>query len=205
MAWKRDPFRACSYVLLIGFNTQGQILSQSTIEIIENIHGLCSMIDATCMCGKCPITRSSIDDAQAWNESMIVNALARPDTNIYTETLLFAMYACTYNLSTDLWQNSFVPAHCASRLLGNLQRLELEDAFGFSTDFLLWLICVGGAFSTEKQIRASYVALIGGRYSRLLDGDHNSWSMIQPILGRFLWCDTKFTVPFSSFWKEVAP
>ena len=125
--------------------------------------------------------------------------------NDVLEACLYAVYVCTYKLSTSIWEGSFIPAFCTAQILEMLQNSENDEKWDAFPQLLLWLLFVGGAFSERKLVRLQFAALILGSYRNRIAGLHGSWEETREILEQFVWSKRTLSVYFQTFWEEIHP
>jgi hypothetical protein len=206
LAWKRDPFRRSFYQVPLGFMLQPFDYPRELRTVLENINALCVIRNNVCMCGESVLNRIQIDNAQANIESSLVNLQENSliPSPIF-RAIVLAAYACTYNLSTEMWEATFLPNFCSTKLLSVLQDSELDACWDNQSEMLIWLLYVGGSFAENKRVRLRYLALIHGSYrSRLVDtGD--VWEPVKTILSKFIWSSSAFEERVKQFWSEVYP
>jgi hypothetical protein len=204
----RDPFREQIYVVPSGFDSAMATLPVDMLVVLEDVNALCSLTDVRCMCGHLPLNMMQIENAQAWIESRIVDLLndykSTGIADSQFEACLFATYLCTYQLSTCIWEGSFIPAFCTAQLLRTLQSSEKEMWFLWS-ELLTWLLYIGGAFATVRRTRVHYIALILGTYRSEVHEAHKSWETLEELMKTFVWSKTAMGEKVRKFWDEVHP
>ncbi|KAF2729389.1 hypothetical protein EJ04DRAFT_502503 [Polyplosphaeria fusca] len=208
LCYIRDPYREQFYVVPPGFMSVTATFPWDMLVVLEDLNALCALINARCMCGHVPINTVQIDNTQAWIESRLVDLL---NEHKYTalndppfEACIYATYICTYQLSTSIWEGSFIPAFCTSQILRILQESENEMWFLWS-ELLTWLLYIGGAFATDKKIRVHFIASILGTYRNEVHELHKSWESLEELLMTFIWSRNAMSEKVRQFWDEVHP
>lgn len=207
--WMRDPYRQSFYIIPPGFEISHPQMSEDLVEILEDLNALCILLDARCMCGDLPLNAMQIDNAQASIESRLINLLAQSRVSERTqpvhEVCIYAIYACTYKLSTDIWDGSFIPSFCSSKILDLMQKTESRAEWELKPSLLLWILFVGGSFGEKPAIRLQFIALILGTYRERISKLHSTWPEAEQVLRMFVWSNRVMGASFRSFWRELHP
>ncbi|KAM3088349.1 hypothetical protein ACMFMG_002402 [Clarireedia jacksonii] len=93
--------------------------------------------------------------------------------------------------------------HVSLRLLRELQQVNDDPIWDDHSELLLWLLYIGGAFTTTETVRSDYIILLRLNNSSILRGLYKSWQELYEILKRFIWSDSAFTSDVKALWEEV--
>ncbi|PQE26603.1 N-ethylmaleimide reductase protein [Rutstroemia sp. NJR-2017a BBW] len=106
-------------------------------------------------------------------------------------------------LCCKVWCALVIPTHISLRLLRELQKANDDPVWEDHPELLLWLLYIGGAFTTTETVRSDYVILLRLNTSSRLRGLYKSWQELHEILKRFIWSDAAFTPHVKALWEEV--
>jgi hypothetical protein len=204
LAWSRDSFHDSLYTLPAGFIPMTDLFNGDIKAIFEDIHALQCMRDSPACQSQDPRTIRQFDNQQAWIESKIHETRSRLSENEYLlECCLIVAYLCTYLMYTDVWHGSLIPEHCSSQLLRKLQQMTSSTKWNGKQDLLLWLVCMGGAFTSRGIMRSEYSVLMNGTYHEQIHPLAETWESVESRLKMFFWSEKAFREPCRVFWAET--
>ncbi|KAF1994212.1 hypothetical protein P154DRAFT_527224 [Amniculicola lignicola CBS 123094] len=207
--WTRDPTRAKTYEVPVGFSSVTGLLSSKFLAVLEDVNAVCTQLDARCLPNDFPINKIEIDSEQAWIECRLVTLLShwkklRVVDPVY-EACIFATYLCTYKLSTTIWNGSYVPAFCAAQLLRILQRPRDFSRWEDHPELLLWLLYVGGAFADNWRTQLKFSTLALNLYRDVVEDLHRDWHLTRETMMTFVWSQHAMERKVREFWDELHP
>lgn len=150
---------------------------------------------------------SAVLRCKLWPASML--SVSVPQTfNAYVLSLAYQIalfFAHTYQMRlthgcpADFAKQPFL----STRLLHQLQKSSSDPMWDAHSDIVVWLLVVGGAFTSEKSVRSHYIALLRSHYSTRCVRRYQSRKQLLEILRRFIWSEKGFLSQVVSFLKEV--
>jgi hypothetical protein len=209
LCWSVDSDRLSHYVIPPGFYGVMSRFPPAFAVVLEDLNALCSLIDERCGNGTSSIYELRVDDGQAWIESRLADLFTAHRESgsqdpVY-EACIFAVFLCTYKLSTVIWEGCYISEWLASQVIRSLSRIPDAMLSGVSPEFLLWLLCVSGALGQRKTTRLQCSMLIQKKYRNQLEGLHSDWSSMRRLLKQYTWSDFVLEQEFRPFWEELHP
>lgn len=200
LQWKRDSYSPSLFRLPPGFQVRSQVLTKEFVEILEDIHAL-SCIRVFSGPSNCkPLAMANINNHQASIQSRLVGLVGHSPI---LECCKLAAYLCSSMLCCQVWCALVIPTHVSLRLLRELQQANDDPVWEDHPELLLWLLYIGGAFTTTETVRSDYVVLLRLNTSSRLRGLYKSWQELLNILKQFIWSDVAFTSDVKALWEEV--
>ncbi|KAI0487346.1 hypothetical protein F4859DRAFT_252095 [Xylaria cf. heliscus] len=201
LQWTRDSLPSSFFRLSPGFQRRSQFFTEEFIEILEDLHAL------QCVRNSPPFTKydvammASINNHTAFIQSRLVNLL---DLSPVTSCCRLAAYLCSAMLCCKVWCPLVIPPHISSQLLRELQQANNDAIWDDHPDLLLWLLYIGGAFTSAGAVRSGYIALLRSNNAYRFLGLYESWPKSLGTLKQFPWSEKAFMTHFKAFWEETS-
>jgi hypothetical protein len=112
------------------------------------------------------------------------------------------MWTAGTMLSWPVFADSGLQPHISSQLLNKLQHAGDDPAWDDHPDLLLWLLCIGGAFSPTGTLRSEYVVLLRANSGTRFGESYRSWENLLETTKQFIWSEKAFTSPVRAIWEE---
>ncbi|KAL7895445.1 hypothetical protein HDV63DRAFT_381529 [Trichoderma sp. SZMC 28014] len=199
--WQRDSFTPDFYQLPLGFQKISHLLSDSFIEVLEDLHALQCIRDCSIYKKGDPFIMAYINNHTASIQSRLANLVI---TSPMLKGCYIAAYICSIMLCCHVWCTLAIPSYLSSQLLDLLQRTEQNIIWDENPDMLLWVQYIGGTFASPGPIRSRYIELLQTNISTRSSMVCNSRSRILEIMRKFVWSDLAFKSEASTFWEELA-
>lgn len=218
--WQRDSFTPDFYQLPLGFQEISHLLSDSFIEVLEDLHALQCIRDCSIYRKGDPFIMAYINNHTASIQSRLANLVI---TSPMLRGCYIAAYICSIMLCCHIWCTLAIPvsyfvlavheetvliccmkSYLSSQLLDLLQRTEQDGTWDENPDILLWLQYIGGTFASPGPIRSRYIELLRTNISTRISMGYNARSKILEIMRKFIWSDLAFKSEASVFWEELA-
>ncbi|KAM3066693.1 hypothetical protein ACMFMF_010198 [Clarireedia jacksonii] len=200
LQWKRDSYPPSFFRLPPGFQVRSHILTKELVETLEDIHALQSIRELSSSSSYNPVSMAHINNHQASIQSRLVGLVYHSPV---LECCKLAAYLCSSMLCCKVWCALVIPNHVSLRLLRELQQVNDDPIWDDHSELLLWLLYIGGAFTTTETVRSDYIILLRLNNSSILRGLYKSWQELYEILKRFIWSDSAFTSDVKALWEEV--
>ncbi|KAI1122969.1 hypothetical protein F5Y10DRAFT_286608 [Nemania abortiva] len=198
LRWTRDSFPQSYFRLPPGFQMRSHLLSKNFIEVLEDLHALQCIRNATSSKLCEALTMAYINNHSAFVQSRLA---ALPNLSSVVACCRLAAYLCSTMLSCKIWCALVIPFHVSSRLLSELQKANDDPVWNDHPDLLLWLLYTGGAFAPAGVVQSNYVALLRSNSSRC-GHLYASWPVLLETVKRFIWSEKAFRAHFRAFWED---
>ncbi|KAH7379158.1 hypothetical protein DE146DRAFT_305384 [Phaeosphaeria sp. MPI-PUGE-AT-0046c] len=178
-------------------------------SILEDLHALCKTIDANngeeehTMTAPLPIST-----LQANLESRVVDILydvrlsKSSDDPIY-EACAFAVYLCTYELSTGIWVGCYNPEICVNQIIRRVVGALRDMSHISHEEVLFWLLYVSGGLTLRNHTRAKVVALMKTLLRDRVEKYVKDWETTRQFLREYIWSEQAMDITLFRFWEEL--
>ncbi|KAF2093593.1 FMN-linked oxidoreductase [Rhizodiscina lignyota] len=200
LQWIRDPFSTTFFVLPPGFQKIIYLFSEDFIEVLKDIHALKCVQDIPGYSCQNPIEMLRVDNQQASIGSRLVDL---PKLSAYMEACYLAAYLSACMLCCKVWRHSVMPSHVSVHLLHKLQESNNSLFWNDHPDLLIWMLHLGGSFSSKGEIRSQYKALIQINKASRFRNTYRSLEELIRILNQFIWSEKAYRAQVEVFWREI--
>ncbi|KAF4969183.1 hypothetical protein FSARC_3559 [Fusarium sarcochroum] len=168
LRWTRESISPDFFEVPPGFQVRFHLFNEGFIEVIRDIHALQRIRDIY----RRGVSMALINSHTASIQSRLE---ALPKATPVSKCCHLAAYICSVMLCCTVWCALVIPSNVSTQLLRELQKVRKDPIWDEHTDLLLWLICIGGAFSPSGTVRSDYVALFRSTGSDVMSS-YDSWT-----------------------------
>ncbi len=199
--WSRSEAQQQEFILPPGFESVRALFSKGIIEVLEDLNAFRCLRESEHLDTLDPKRLVYIDNAQAWNESRLLQLQASADNyHPVVNCCLTAAYVCSYALFSEIWSGTFITSRLSKQLLQqvneSISSIENEDY----TNLLVWLVYIGAAFSADHETRLGFRTLV--RSLSDMWNCMNTWEQTLSVLRLFVWSDAIFLDRCRAVWEE---
>jgi hypothetical protein len=176
--------------------------------VLQDLDSLCRLVDIQCNSNERYLDTCPIDNDQANLESRLVDLLNECKHSLHEfdhwcEASILCAYVCTYQLSTGIWTNCFIPEVCMKRIL-ELVAQNTRGSYGIPVpDLVLWLLFICGGLTNREILRTQTAQLIHEIFPSSSEVGSKEWEELILILRTFIWCDHSMERKIFTFWNDV--
>jgi hypothetical protein len=120
------------------------------------------------------------------------------------EACIFAIYLCTYKLSTSIWASCYIPERCVDQIIRCVGEAVHNVRSVASSELLLWLMVICGGLTERRQVRIQVKVLIHNELCSYLGDFIRGWQASKEIMQRHIWCACAMESKVTSFWSELS-
>lgn len=176
--------------------------------VVQDLNTLCELIDIDCDDERESLGIFPINDDQANLESRIVDLLSDlrmglPDCDPVYEACIFALYLCTYKLSTSIWGSCYIPEKCVDQILRCIGEAAHSVHSAATSELIFWLLIVCGGLSERRHVRAQIEGLMYNGLHSYFGDFMRDWQASKKILKRYIWSTYAMESKLTSFWGEL--
>ncbi|KAJ4303030.1 hypothetical protein N0V90_001921 [Kalmusia sp. IMI 367209] len=200
---------APGYYVPSGFERVKTDFPVDFIDIVRDLNALCAAVDKRCTRGGLPIKEYPIDNFQYSIESRLVDLLSQNRSSgaedYILQACIFAIFLCTYKLSTGIWEGCFIPEYCATQIISLLSKTKGDPRWKQREfkELLLWLLFVSGAMANRNRVRSRAIKTIRSDCYDLLKRMHDEWDTLEHVLRTFIWSNLAMEQNLWQFWQEM--
>jgi hypothetical protein len=191
-----------------GFQTTIAQWPEDFAFVLQDLDSLCRLVDLQCSSKDHALCMDPIDFDQANLESRLVDLLSKckhSQQNIdpWYKASILAAYVCTYELSTGIWTNCFIPEVCIQRILGLITQSLQSSRSTPLPDLVLWLLFVCGGMTKRRDLRTKAMQLIREGFHDSSRSGNQRWEELILIMKSFIWCKHTMQRRVFTFWDET--
>ncbi|KAL5336855.1 hypothetical protein BJX70DRAFT_371325 [Aspergillus crustosus] len=200
LQWIRDPFVPNFFRLPPGFSTRSSLFTPEFIEVLEDLHALQCIREVPYYSKADIMLMMHVNNHTASIQSRLVGL---PRSGIVQECCHLAAYHCSVMLCCHIWCALVIPSHISAQLLHKLQQSSDDVIWDDHPELLLWLLYVGGAFTSPGSVRSEYIALIRLNNGTRSRGLYEMWPELRELLEQFIWSEKAFLRAVKGLYMEV--